>query len=137
MIKFLSGNFTLDSFIDSIPVAIIFIIFELLLSPLYVLFLKFDLKFLQKKENMGYSPSAIIEFYEDVLVETTPDNKTELKYSAIERVSIVHNKIIYLHMNHIMSYSLPFSCFESKEQYYDFIKFIKSKFENIDIYDIY
>ena len=43
---------------------------------------------------MGYSPSAVIEFYEDVFIETTPDNKTERKYSAIERISIVDNKVV-------------------------------------------
>ena len=67
-----------------------------------------------------YSPSSVIEFYEDVFIETTPDNKTEQKYSAIERISVVDNKVVYIHVNNIMSYILPFSCFESKEQYNEF-----------------
>ena len=128
------GNFTLDSFIGIIPMAILLIIFELLLSPLFVLFLKCYLKSLKKKGKMGYSPSSVIEFYEDVFIETTPDNKTERKYSAIERVSIVDNKVVYIHVNNIMSYILPFYCFESSEQYNEFFEFIKTKCSNIDIY---
>ena len=67
-------------------------------------------------------------------METTPDNKTEQKYSVIERISVVDNKVVYIHVNNIMSYILPFSCFESKEQYNEFFEFIKTKCSNIDIY---
>ena len=133
-ISLYGGNFTFDSFIGIIPMAILLILFEVLLSPLFVLFLKSHLKSLKKKGKMGYSPSSVIEFYEDVFIETTPDNRTEQKYSAIERVSVVDNKVVYIHVNNIMSYILPFSCFESKEQYNEFFEFIKTKCSNIDIY---
>ena len=83
---------------------------------------------------MGYSPSSVIEFYEDSFVETTPDNKTEQRYASIERISIVDNKMIYIHVNNIMAYILPLSCFETKEQYDEFFEFIKTKCFNIDIY---
>ena len=71
---------------------------------------------------------------EDRFVEMTPDNKTEHTYSAIERVSIVDDKVIYIHINNVMSYMLPFSCFESKGQYDDFFRFLKTKCANIDVY---
>ena len=83
---------------------------------------------------MGYSPESIMEFYEDRLVETTSDNKTELKYSAVERISIVDHKMIYIHVNNVMSYILPISSFESREQYDRFLGFIRTKCANIDIY---
>ena len=128
------GNFTVDSFISVIPMAILLIIFELLFSSLFVFILKGHLKSLKKKGKMGYSPSSVIEFYEDSFVETTPDNKTEQRYSSIERISIVDNKMIYIHVNNIMAYILPLSCFETKEQYDGFFEFIKTKSANIDIY---
>ena len=128
------GNFTVDSFISVIPMAILFIIFELLFSSLFVFFLKGHLKSLKKKGKMGYSPSSVIEFYEDSFVETTPDNKTEQRYVSIERISIVDNKMIYIHVNNIMAYILPLSCFETKEQYDGFFEFIKTKCANIDLY---
>ncbi len=128
------GNFTVDSFISAIPMAILLIVFELSLSSLFVFFLKGHLKSLKKKGKMGYSPSSNIEFYEDSFVEITPDNKTEQRYSSIERISIVDNKMIYIHVNNIMAYILPFSCFETKEQYDEFFEFIKTKCTNIDEY---
>ena len=133
-ISLYGGNFTVDSFISVIPMAILFIIFELLFSSLFIFFLKGHLKSLKKKGKMGYSPSSVIEFYEDSFVETTPDNKTEQRYSSIERISIVDNKMIYIHVNNIMAYILPLSCFEIKEQYDEFFEFIKTKCANIDIY---
>ena len=128
------GNFTIDSFIGIIPIAVLLILFELLISPLFVFFLKGNLKSLKKKGKMGYSPSSVIEFYEEVFIEITPDNKTEQKYSTIERISVVDNKVVYIHVNNIMSYILPFSCFQSKEQFDSFFEFIKTKCANIDIY---
>ena len=133
-ISLYGGNFTADSFISVIPMAILLIIFELLFSSLFVFFLKGHLKSLKKKGKMGYSPSSVIEFCDDSFVETTPDNKTEQRYSSIERISIVDNKMIYIHVNNIMAYILPLSCFETKEQYDEFFDFIKTKCANIDIY---
>lgn len=133
-ITLFDGNVTFESLIAIISMAIVLVIFELLLSPLFVLFLKSHLKSLKKKGKMGYSPLSVIEFYENVFVETTPDNKTEQKYSVIERVSVVDNKVVYIHVNNVMAYMLPFSCFESIEQYNEFYEFIKTKCSHIDIY---
>ena len=133
-ISLYNGNFTVNSFISVIPTAILLIIFELLFSSLFVFFLKGHLKSLKKKGKMGYSSSSVIDFYEDSFVETTPDNKTEQRYSSIERISIVDNKMIYIHVNNIMAYILPLSCFETKEQYDGFFEFIKTKCANIDKY---
>ena len=83
---------------------------------------------------MGYSPEAVMEFNEENFIETTPENKTEQKYLAIERISIVENKTVYIHTNNVMAYIIPISCFESKEQYDEFIAFLKTKCKNIDVY---
>ena len=83
---------------------------------------------------MGYSPESVLEFYDDCFVETMPDGKIEQKYSAIERVSIVDNKMIYIHVSNVMGYMLPMACFESIEQYAKFFDFIRTKCANIDVY---
>ena len=96
--------------------------------------LKSNIKSLKAKGKMGYSPVSEIEFYDESFVEITPDNKTEQKYSAIERVSVITDKVVYIHVNNVMSYILPLSCFESKEQYNNFLDFVRSKCANIDVY---
>ena len=58
-----------------------------------------------------------MEFFDEYFTETTPQNKTEQKYDSIERISVIQGKTIYIHVNNVMSYLLPVSCFDSKEQY--------------------
>ena len=127
-------NFSVTAFLDTIPLLIALIVMQIVLVKILCLSLKRQIKSLKKSGRMGYSPNSILEFLEDSFIERTPDNKTEHKYSAIERVSIVDNKMIYIHVNNVMSYMLPLSCFDSKEKYNDFFNFIKTKCEIIDIY---
>ena len=136
-ISFLSlfrGEFSADAWIGIIPYVILLVLFELLMNPLFCWILKGNIKNLKSKGKMGYSPVSEIEFYDESFVEITPDNKTEQKYSAIERVSVITDQVLYIHVNNVMSYVLPLSCFESKEQYDDFLNFMKSKCSNIDVY---
>ncbi|MBR7122530.1 MAG: YcxB family protein [Oscillospiraceae bacterium] len=133
-ISLFSGGFSLESILGVIPMLIILSFAQIFLTRFFSWSLKGQIKTLKKSGKMGYSPESIIEFYEDSFVETTPENKTEHKYSAIERISVVDNKMIYIHVNNVMSYMLPLSSFESKEQYDSFFEFIKTKCANIDIY---
>ena len=128
------GGFSSNSWIGVIPYAILLVLFELLLNPFFVWTLNGHIKSLKKKGKMGYSPVSEMEFYDESFFEITPDNKTEQKYSAIERVSVITDKVIYIHVNNLMSYILPMTCFESKEQYCDFLDFVRTKCTNIDIY---
>ncbi len=134
LISLFGGKFTVDAFIGILPLLILLLLFHMLLAKFVVWSIKGQLRTLKKSGKMGYSPDAVIEFGEDRFVEMTPDNKTEHTYSAIERVSIVDDKVIYIHINNVMSYILPFSCFESKGQYDDFFRFLKTKCANIDVY---
>lgn len=129
-----NSAFSLDSFLGILPIIILLIIFELAFTPLFVLFLKSHLKGLKKKGKMGYSPSSVLEFYEDKFTEMTDENKAELKYTAVERISVLKDKVIYIHVNNVTAYILPIKSFESEEQYSSFLEFIKTKCSNIDIY---
>ena len=136
-VSFLSlfgGGFSADAWIGIIPHAIVLVLIELLLNPFFVWVLKGHIKYLKSKGKMGYSPVSEMEFYEESFIEITPYNKTEQKYSAVERLSVITDKVIYIHVNNVMSYILPLSCFEYKEQYNNFLDFMKSKCTNIDVY---
>ena len=77
---------------------------------------------------------ATLEFLDETFTETTPDNKTEQKYTCIERVSIITDKIIYIHINNVTAYLIPMSSFASSEELRSFIDFIKTKAPIVDIY---
>ena len=133
-LSLLSGNFSSEAFIGIIPYAILLVLFELIWRPFFIWIIKGQMKSLKKQGKMGYSANSDMEFYEESFVEITPENKTEQKYSAIERISILTDKVIYIHVNNVMSYVIPTSCFESKDQLDTFIDFIKEKCINVDTY---
>lgn len=107
---------------------------QLCLKPLYNLILKRHVKQMKKTGKMPYSSESTMEFYDDYFVETAEDNKTERKYSAMERVSVQEGKRIYIHLNRAMAYIIPVNAFESVEQYEEFLKFIKTKCSAVDFY---
>ena len=130
----LGGSFSKDAFLGAIPYLIILVIIQLLLKPFFLSVLKGQLKSLKKKGKMGYSSVAEMEFFEDGFVEITPESKSEQKYSAIERISVVSDKALYIHVNNVMAYILPKATFESQEQYDAFLEFIKTKCATVDTY---
>ena len=134
IISMLGGGSSVKSFVDVIPIIILIIVLQLFLGPFFSFSVKTSIRLMKKTGKMGYSPESILEFYEDYLVETGKNQKTEHKYSGVERISVIENKMIYIHVNNVMSYILPVSSFQSDEQYNNFIAFMKTKCANIDKY---
>ena len=122
--------------IKTILYAIAVILYELLLKPFLTFNLKHNIKARKKIGELGYSPVSEIEFYDESFIEIRPNSKTEQKYTLVERLSVISDKAIYIHVNKTMSlsYILPLSCFESKEQYHNFLEFMKDKGISIDVY---
>jgi len=130
----LNRNFSVSAWIGVIPFFILLGIFQLLLNPFMVWILKDQVKSLRKKGKLGYSPNSEMEFFDDTFTETTSQTKSEQNYSSIERISVIQDRMIYIHVNTAMSYLLPASCFDYKEQYDAFLNLIKTKCPNVDIY---
>ena len=130
----LAKGFSTSAWLGIIPYLVVAVAIELFLGKFFTLVLKSHIKSLKSKGKMGYSPVSDMEFFDECFTETTPNNKTEQKYSSIERVSVVGGNIIYIHVNSIMAYILPLSSFNSKEQLDAFLEFIKTKCPIIDTY---
>lgn len=129
------NGFSEDALIDSIAYAIVFGIVQALLTPFMKWFIKLQIRFVKKNGKMPYSATAKMVFDEETFTETTEDNKTEVKYSGVERVSVVEGYYIYLHINNLMAYLLPYASFEDKKQYEEFLSFLKTKIPQIDFYE--
>ena len=134
IICLLLGDFTAEAFIGIIPLAILLVLAQVLLPKFALWAMKGQIKMMKKSGKMGYSPESLIVFSEETFSEITPENKIEQKYSVIEHISVVDNKTMYIHVNNIMAYILPLSCFESLEQYNSFMEFIKTKCNQINFY---
>ena len=92
------------------------VVFEVSLVPFMRASMKSNLKRMKKTGKMPYSPSAELVFCEEYFMETTEFNQTKLQYSAIERISIVDQKAIYIHVNNVAAYLLPFAAIASAEE---------------------
>lgn len=122
-----------ERLVSTIIYLILAIIAEICTPSILTFFLKQTLKSQKKTGKAGYSPNSQIEFYDDYFTETTSDGKTETKYSALERISVVDG-YVYIHINGLMGYILPQSAFSSDGQYNNFLSFITAKCSVVDKY---
>ena len=113
---------------------IAFIVIQLLVTPLSKAHLNRILKNLKRQGKLRYDATSEIEFLDNSFVETTEDFKTQQKYKLIDRVSILAGEAIYVHINNLMSVIIPIDAFESNHEYAEFVDFIKSKCDNVDVY---
>ena len=130
-----SYGFTEDALLDSIAYVITFGIAQALLVPLMKGLIKLQIRFVRKNGKMPYSAQAVMTFDEESFTETTEENKTEVKYSAVESISVREGYYLYLHMNSLMAYLLPYASFEDKTQYKEFLTFLKEKVSTVNFYE--
>ena len=123
-----------SAFVPIVAYLAVLVLFQIFLVPILVGGVKGTFNLLKKQGKMGYSPNSEMEFFEDCFVEITPEAKTEQKYLAIERISVIGEKVVYVHVNNVAAYILPNSCFASTEQYDEFMRFIRTKCQNVDVY---
>lgn len=122
-----ADDFSYESFITLIPLAVILIVVEFGYVKLTEMILKLQLKSMKKSGKMGFDPTSVLEFYDDAFVEITDTVRTEQKYAVVESININNGQILYIYVNNIRAYLLPLSSFETKEQFGDFIDFLKQK----------
>ena len=127
----IDGYFTIYSIIEAAIYMAAMTIFQLLLPTFLAWGVKLQIKTLKKKGKMAYAPESTIEFLEEVFISTAPESKTETKYTTIERISVVRDKAIYLHVNNLMAHIIPRKSFVSDEQFDSFLNFIQSKCTNL------
>lgn len=78
------------------------------------------------KAKKPYTPDSVLEFYGEYFKEIAPDNKSEFNYTAIERISVIKNRYVFLFLDQIRGYVVPFSCFKNEAEENEFISFISS-----------
>ena len=131
----LQNGFGLSSLWGIVPILAVVGALEYFL-PRWVRFtVKTQIEDMKKKGKLAYSPKAEVEFYEDQLVEITPESRDEVKYSAIEAVCVVRKSALYLYMDTVRAYLLPYSSFESDEQVCELVEFLKTKIKNVQAFD--
>lgn len=118
----------------SVLLLCVFAVFLFLFPRYYKKTLQKQFKSIKKSGKMAYTPSAVLEFYDDYYVEIDPEKRIQQNYTAIERISLADHVMIYLHTNNVGAVLLPVRSFSSKEEYDSFMAFISSKCTKIDTY---
>ena len=128
------GDFSQDAFRESLSTFILLILFHVLWNPFMSWIIKGNCKYLKKTGKMGYSPFSQIEFLDNKIIETTPDSKQEVSYSMIEQINIIEDRVIYIHINNVAAFILPYASFSSREEYLSLIDFLKTKCARVNFY---
>lgn len=112
--------------ISIIIIAVFSIIWALLVKPLLLLVLKANIKMLKKDGKLPYGKDVLMEFGEQNFIETTKETETKTNYSQIEKITL-GNTAIYIYINSIQAYIIPFSVFTGDESKEAFLTFINQK----------
>lgn len=105
------------------------VLFNIIVGPFSKLIIKLNVKSFSKSQKKPYTPKCVMEFNEDSFFEITDDTKTESTYSALECISVVKDKYIYLHIDRLRAYIVPFAAFESADEAKTFLNFLETKAE--------
>ena len=79
-----------------------------------------------------YTPESVLEFYDDFFKEIAPDNKSEINYTAIDRIYVVMNQYVFIFIDSMRGYIIPFESFKNKEEENTFLAFIGTLTKNIE-----
>lgn len=122
--------------IPIIPLAILILmsLWQIFLIAYIKFFVRLNVKRVTKSGKKPYSPHSVMEFYDDHFAESDSVSRMESGYAAVEKVSIIEGKAIYLHRDSVGAYVIPVSAFESDEQYRSFTEFISTKVASVQSY---
>ena len=105
--------------------------YTLSLRKFFISNLKRQIKRLEKQGKLPFGEKSTIEFYEESVVDRSASQRLEVRYDAMEKVLIVNNEYIYLHINVATAIILPIAQIRSQADIGAFLAFLKEKCQNI------
>ncbi len=115
---------------------IMWLIFMLCSKRANAVFTKFFTRMLIKgKAKKPYTPDSVLEFCDGFFKEIAPDNKSEINYTAIDRIAVIKNRYVFLFLDQLRGYIIPFNCFKSEEEENEFIGFLKGLGSKTEFFD--
>ena len=119
--------------VSLIPIFFVCGLFFVLIKPFIRLGNKLTIKMASKIGKNLYSPVSTMEFFEEYVVETTPEIETKTSYTALDCAYFVRGEVVYIYINIQQALILPRASFESQEQWDSFFEFIKVKIKDITV----
>ncbi len=143
LIFILSGlNLVITNGLDTVSavalivLAVMWLIFMLCSKRANAVFTKFFTRMLIKgKDKKPYTPDSVLEFYDGFFKEIAPDNKSEINYTALDKITVIKNRYVFLFLDGVRGYVVPFSCFKSEAQEKEFIDFLSTVCSKTELFD--
>lgn len=89
---------------------------------------------IRKTGKVPYSPTATIEFYEDKLIDISPNSRIEQNYQGLDRICVVKGRFILLYTSNIGAYIVPEEQAKAQVDLDEFIQFITQKCSSVEYY---
>ncbi len=96
--------------------------------------IKKNIRNTQKDGQTAFDPVSKIEFYEDMLVETNSNKRTEQSYSGIELICILKDRYVFLYDSGNSAYVLPIPQINAQVDHAAFMEFLSQKCNKIEYY---
>lgn len=112
---------------------LIFLLFSKKFAALYTK--KFTRILIKGKAKKPYTPDSVIEFYDDFFKEICPDNKSEINYTAIDKISVIMNRYVLIFIDSMRGYVIPFACFKDEAEERDFLAFLGTLTPSIEFFE--
>ncbi|MCL2563022.1 MAG: YcxB family protein [Oscillospiraceae bacterium] len=125
MVMISQGNYRLLWL--SLGLLILWVLIKVVTSRRYGRFsIKKQIQSIAEDGKLPFGKDNIVSFHEDFVFEIADGNESKTIYENLEKVAVGENAI-YIYMNAIQAFILPFSIFETEVQRNEFLTFIKQK----------
>lgn len=93
------------------------------------------IKQMTKTGKMPYAPDSQVIFDGDVILEITPEQRTERTWSGVERLCMVDGKVWYLYLNNASGFILPVDQLRAQTDFDEFLRYVTEKCPRLDRID--
>lgn len=122
-----TNGFSITTAIGGGVIVALIILAQRSLEKSLVKSLKKQLDMMHKTGKPAYTPYSVLEFYADRLTETTDTARVEQKYEAVERVSILPDGTVYVHLNSVMAYIITADALGAADTREEFVAYLAQK----------
>ncbi len=114
--------------------AIVSVVLGYAVWPIQRSVMRHGIRTMKKRGTLPFDEEAVVRFDADAVTQTTSNAESKMKYERIERVE-TGKTAVYLFINAVQAYIIPFTAFSPDAQREDFLAFIREKAPNAKIID--
>lgn len=110
------------------------VVYVLLFKKILKRNIKTQIRKLKKSGKLPYDAEAVLEFYDDRLVEITADKRIEQRYDGLERICVAKEPYLYLYHSSVNAYILPVRQLKAQVNQEEFMSFLLTKCSCVEYY---